>query len=253
MQHESRVAVVTGGAKGVGKGCARVFAQEGIAIAIADLDESAGTATVREIEALGGTCTFIKCDVSKNDEVRAFIRRVVEGFGRLDILVNNAGYHISKSVEATSEEEWDYILNTNLKSVFLCSKYAIPHLRKTRGCIVNMASMVGLVGQAHAGAYLASQGGIIAMAMGMALDLAKDGIRVNCVCPGWVQTPLTEDYLRQQPDPEGYRKYIFGVHPLGRIATTEEIGRVVLFLCSEGSSFITGVAVPVDGGVTLGY
>jgi NAD(P)-dependent dehydrogenase (short-subunit alcohol dehydrogenase family) len=185
--------------------------------------------------------------------VEALIASVVESFGRLDVLINNAGYHISKDVEHTSEQEWDYILATNLKSVFLCSKYAIPHLKKTRGTIVNMSSMVGLVGQSNAAAYSASKGGIVALSKGMAIDLAGDGIRVNCICPGWVQTPLVEDWFAQQADPSAARKYIFGMHPVGRISTVEEIGRVALFLCSEEASFITGVALPVDGGVTLGY
>ena len=181
------------------------------------------------------------------------ISDLLEVFGRLDVLINNAGYHISKNVEDTSEEEWDYILRTNLKSVFLCSKYAIPHLRKTQGAIVNMSSMVGLVGQRNAGAYSATKGGMIAMTRGMALDFAKDGIRVNCLCPGWVQTPLVEDWFSQQADPQAAKEYIYGRHPLGRIAAIEEVGNAVVFLCSEESSFVTGVALPVDGGVTLGY
>jgi NAD(P)-dependent dehydrogenase (short-subunit alcohol dehydrogenase family) len=116
-----------------------------------------------------------------------------------------------------------------------------------------MSSMVGLVGQSNAGAYSATKGGIVAMTKGMALDLASDGIRVNCICPGWVSTPLVEDWFGQQPDPEAARKYIFGVHPLGRIATPEEIGAVALFLASDAAGFVTGVAVPVDGALTLGY
>ncbi len=253
VKPRDQVALVTGAAKGIGKGCALVLAQHGFQIAVADLDEPAGEATAAQIGSLGVQSRFVRCDVSQHEQVKDLIASVVESFGRLDILINNAGYHISKSVEQTSEQEWDYIINTNLKSVFLCSKYAIPHLRKTRGTIVNMSSMVGLVGQPNAGAYSATKGGIIAMTKGMALDLASDGIRVNCICPGWVQTPLVEDWFGQQPDPEGARKYIYGQHPLGRISTIEEIGRAALFLCSEESSSVTGVALPVDGGVTLGY
>lgn len=253
MNLHDKVALVTGAAKGIGKGCALVLAQHGVRVVVADVDESAGSATAAEIRSLGVACLFARCDVSKPEEVEALTASAVESFGRLDILINNAGYHISKSVEHTSEQEWDYILETNLKSVFLCSKYAIPHLRKSKGTIVNMSSMVGLVGQSNAGAYSASKGGIIAMTKGMALDLAADGIRVNCICPGWVETPLVEDWFRQQADPQAARKHIFGLHALGRISTVEEIGRVALFLCSEESSFVTGVALPVEGGVTLGY
>jgi NAD(P)-dependent dehydrogenase (short-subunit alcohol dehydrogenase family) len=253
MDLKGKVAIVTGAAKGIGKGCAMVLAQAGASVAIADLDEAAGRALADELTSAGSAALAVKCDVSNSGDVRALIESVVAHFGGLDILVNNAGYHISKNIEVTSEQEWDYILRNNLKSVFLCSKYAIPHLRERRGCIVNMSSMVGLVGQTNAGAYSASKGGIIAMTKGMALDFAKDGIRVNCICPGWVQTPLVEDWFGQQPDPDAARKYIYGVHPLGRIATPEEVGRAALFLASDAAAFVTGVALPVDGALTLGY
>lgn len=253
MNLKGKVALVTGAAKGIGKGCAIVLARAGASVAIADLDDAAGRALADEISSTGSAALALRCDVSNSEEVRALIAGVVAHFGGLDILVNNAGYHISKNIEATSEQEWDYILRNNLKSVFLCSKYAIPHLRERHGCIVNMSSMVGLVGQTNAGAYSASKGGIIAMTKGMALDFAKDGIRVNCICPGWVQTPLVEDWFGQQPDPDAARKYIYGVHPLGRIATPEEVGQAALFLASEAAAFVTGVALPVDGALTLGY
>jgi NAD(P)-dependent dehydrogenase (short-subunit alcohol dehydrogenase family) len=253
MSLDGKVALITGAAKGIGKGCAQVLGKRGARIAVVDLDDVAGPLTAAGIEASGGRAVFFQADVSKADEVQKMITRLLEVFGQLDLLINNAGYHISKNVEDTSEEEWDYILNTNLKSVFLCSKYAIPHLRKTRGAIVNMSSMVGLVGQRNAGAYSATKGGIIAMTRGMALDFAKDGIRVNCICPGWVETPLVEDWFSQQADPQAAKEYIYAKHPLGKIATPEEVGNAVVFLCSEESSFITGVALPVDGGVTLGY
>ena len=253
MSLEGKVALVTGGAKGVGKGCAQSLSKHGVRIAVVDIDVTAGPKAAEEIIAEGGHASFLQGDVSKTTDVQRTIARTMELFGRLDILINNAGYHISKNVEETSETEWDFIINTNLKSVFLFSKYAIPHLRKTRGVIVNMGSMVGLVGQSDAGAYSATKGGIVAMTKGMALDFAKDGIRVNCICPGWVQTPLVEDWFGQQADPEAARKYIFSQHPLGKIATPQEIGNAVVFLCSEDSSFVTGIALAVDGGITLGY
>jgi NAD(P)-dependent dehydrogenase (short-subunit alcohol dehydrogenase family) len=253
MTLEGKVVLITGAAKGIGKGCAQVLGKLGAGIAVVDLDAAAGPLAARQIEASGGRAVFLRADVSKTDDVRKMISHLLEVFGRLDALINNAGYHISKNVEDTSEQEWDYIINTNLKSVFLCSKYAIPHLRKTRGTIINMSSMVGLVGQRNAGAYSASKGGMIAMTKGMALDFAPDGIRVNCICPGWVETPLVEDWFNQQPDPQAAKDYIYGRHPLGRIATPDEVANAVAFLCSEESSFITGVALALDGGVTLGY
>jgi len=253
MTLDGKVALVTGAGKGIGKGCAEVLSRHGVRIAVVDIDTAAGPQTAKGIEANGGHAIFLPADVSKAADVQKMVTQLIELFGRLDILINNAGYHISKSIEDTSEEEWDYILNTNLRSVFLCSKYAIPYLRKTRGAILNMSSMVGLVGQRNAGAYSATKGGIIAMTKGMALDFAKDGIRVNCICPGWVETPLVEDWFSQQADPQAAKTYIFGRHPLGRIATPEEVGDAAVFLCSEASSFVTGVTLPLDGGVTLGY
>ncbi len=196
---------------------------------------------------------MVKADVSNSRSVQNMIDTTIETFGKLDILVNNAGYHISKNIEDTSEDEWEFIINTNLRSTFLCSKYAIPHLRKTKGCIVNISSMVGLVGQPNAGAYSATKGGQIAMSKGMAIDFAPDGIRVNVICPGWVQTPLVEDWFGQQSDPDASRKYIYGIHPLGRIGTTEECGKAALFLACDDSSFVTGATLALDGGVTLGY
>lgn len=253
MKLKDKVAIITGSSKGIGQGCARVFAREGAAIVIVSRTEGPGLAMVKEIQDKGGRAIYVQTDVSQSEQVQNMIKRTIEEFRRLDILINNAGYHISKNIEETSEEEWDFIINTNLKSVFLCSKYAIPCLRKTKGCIINMSSMVGLVGQSNAGAYSATKGGIIAMTKGMALDFAKDGIRVNCICPGWIKTPLVDDWFSQQPDEQKAREYINSVHPLGRIGTIEECGRAALFLATEDSSFMTGSILTVDGGVTLGY
>lgn len=249
----TRTAIVTGGAKGIGRACSEVLASAGMRVIILDKDEAAAAQVAAEVSANSSCCGRMACNVSNHDDVRRTFERVAGEYGRLDVLVNNAGDHISKSVEHTSEQEWDYIIDTNLKSVFLCSKFAIPLLRQARGSIVNMSSMVGLVGQTNAGAYAASKGGIIAMTKGMALDLAPDGIRVNCICPGWVQTPLVENWFAQQEDPEESRRRIYALHPLGRISSPEEVARAVLFLASDHASFITGVALPVDGAVTLGY
>lgn len=181
------------------------------------------------------------------------INVTINTFGRLDVLVNNAGYHISKNAEQTSEEEWEFIQDTNLRSTFLCSKYAIPHLKKAKGNIINISSMVGVVGQPNATAYSATKGGQIAMTKNMAIDFAPDGVRVNVICPGWVQTPLVEDWFEQQQDPDAARKYICGQHPLGRIGTIEECGYLAAFIASDEALFITGTRFDIDGGVTLGY
>ena len=253
MRLEDRVAIVTGGSKGIGEGIARVFSAEGARVVIASRGEEEGLRMAAALGAAEGRALYVPTDVRSSESIQRLIRTTVERFGKLDILVNNAGYHISKNIEATSEEEWELIITTNLRSTFLCSKYAIPHLRRSRGNIINISSMVGLVGQTNAGAYSASKGGQIAMTRGMALDFARDGIRVNAICPGWVQTPLVEDWFSQQADPEAARKYIFGAHPLGRIATIEECGQAAAFLASADAAFITGITLNIEGGVTLGY
>ena len=253
MKLKDKVAIVTGSSKGIGAGIAKVFSDEGAKVVVTCRTEEAGRKVAEELGAAQGRALYIKVDVTKSQNVQDMIGEAVACFGKLDILVNNAGYHISKNVEETSEEEWEFIQNTNLRSTFLCSKYAIPHLRKTRGCIINISSMVGVVGQPNAAAYSATKGGQIAMTKNMAIDLAPDGIRANVICPGWIQTPLVEDWFGQQDDPDASREYIYSQHPLGRIGTVEECGRLAAFLASEEAQFITGARFDIDGGVTLGY
>ena len=254
MKLSGKVAIVTGSSKGIGEGIARVFSKEGAQVVVVCRTESAGVRMAEELGSAEDRALFIKTDVTDSGEIQAMIRRTVDHFGRLDVLVNNAGYHISKNIEETSEDEWEFIQNTNLRSTFLCSKYAIPHLRRTKGNIINISSMVGLVGQPNAGAYSATKGGQIAMSRGMAIDFAPDGIRVNVICPGWIQTPLVEDWFGQQEDEAAAREYIYGRHPLGRIGTIEECGKAALFLATnDDSAFVTGITLNIDGGITLGY
>jgi NAD(P)-dependent dehydrogenase (short-subunit alcohol dehydrogenase family) len=178
---------------------------------------------------------------------------VIDAHGRLDILVNNAGTHKPHTIDSLTEEQWDGFISLNLKSQFLCIKAAVPHLRQTRGSIINMSSMTGVVGQPDALAYCATKGGILAMTKALAMDLAEDGVRVNAVCPAAVRTPLMEQWIGQQDDPDAVRELMNTMQPLGEMAEPEQIGDVVLFLASEASSFITGIHLPVDGGATLGY
>jgi len=253
MKLKDKVAIVTGSSKGIGEGIARVFSREGAKVAVVCRTEEAGRIMADELGAAENRAIFIKTDVTSSESIQNMIQTTVRTFGQIDILVNNAGYHIAKNVEETSEKEWEFIINTNLRSTFLCSKYAIPFLRKTKGNIINISSMVGLVGQPNAGAYSATKGGQISMSKGMAIDFAPDGIRVNVICPGWIQTPLVEDWFSQQKDPEASRKYIYGQHPLGRIGTSEECGEAALYLASAEAGFVTGITLNIDGGVTLGY
>lgn len=253
MRLKDKVAIITGSSKGIGEGIARVFSREGAKVVVVCRSEDDGKKIAIELGSSEGKSIFVKTDVTKKEDIQNMINTTIRTFGKLDILVNNAGYHISKNVEETSEEEWEFIINTNLRSTFLCSKYTIPYLRKTKGCIINISSMVGLVGQPNAGAYSATKGGQIAMSKGMAIDFAKDGIRVNVICPGWIETPLVEDWFSQQKDPAASRKYIFGQHPVGRIGTIEECGYAALYLASDEAGFVTGITLNIDGGVTLGY
>lgn len=248
-----RVAVVTGAGAGIGLGCARVLGAAGAAIAVWDIDEAAANCAARQLMSQGVEAKTYIADVSRAAAVETTIADIVRAFGKIDILVNNAGTHDGKGIEEGDEADWNRIIDTNLKSVFLVSKAALPFLKRARGSIVNMGSMVGLVGQGKSGAYSASKGGIIALTKNMALDLAPYGIRVNCICPGWVETPLVNAWFALQPDEAEARAYVDSIHPLGRIASAEEIGKAALFLASDLASFVTGVAVEVDGGVTLGY
>lgn len=253
MKLRNKVAIITGSSKGIGEGIARVYHQEGASIVVISRNEKEGEAMAEQLGRSEGKAIYVRTDVTQSASIKNMINTAIETFGRLDILVNNAGYHLSKNIEDTSEEEWDYILKTNLYSTFLCSKYALPHLKKTEGNIINISSMVGLVGQPNATAYAATKGGQIAMTKNMAIDLAKYKIRVNAICPGWIQTPLVEDWFGQQPDEDAARKYIFGQHPLGRIGTIEECGKAALYLGSDDAGFVTGITLNIDGGITLGY
>lgn len=253
MKLNNKVAIVTGSSKGIGEGIARVFSGEGAKVVIVCRNETEGNAMAKELGSDEGRAIFVRTDVTDSESIQNMIETTVKTFGKLDILVNNAGYHISKNIEQTTEEEWDFIQKTNLYSTFLCSKYAVPHLKKTKGNIIHISSMVGLVGQPNATAYAATKGGQISMAKNMAIDLAKYYIRVNVICPGWVQTPLVDDWFSQQEDEEAAKKYIFSQHPLGRIGTIEDCGKAALYLASDESDFVTGITLNLDGGITLGY
>jgi len=248
-----RVAVVTGAGAGIGFACARVLGAAAASIAVWDIDEAAANLAVQQLQSAGVRAEAFIADVSQASAVESTIAEIISEYGAIDVLINNAGTHDGKGIEEGSETDWNRIIDTNLKSVFLVTKAALPHLKAARGAIINMGSMVGLVGQGKSGAYSASKGGIIALTKNMALDLAPYGIRVNCICPGWVETPLVNDWFALQPDGAAARAYVDSIHPLGRIAAADEIGNAALFLASDLASFVTGVALEVDGGVSLGY
>jgi NAD(P)-dependent dehydrogenase (short-subunit alcohol dehydrogenase family) len=250
MKLLNHVALITGGNRGIGLATAKLFVAEGARVAIVGRDENAGRAAVATLR----DAIFIPADVTRADDCERTVHETVRAFGRLDILFNNAGIILrNRSVEATSEAEWDATMNTNVKSVYLMSRAALPHLRAAGGgAIVNTASYVGLVGFPGLAAYAASKGAVVNLTRAMALDHAKENLRVNCICPGSVETDMIHHAWKLYGDVDQAARVWAAKHPMNRIASPEEIARVVLFLASDDSSFITGAAIPIDGGITAG-
>lgn len=256
MKLANKAALVTGGNRGIGLATAKLFLQEGAQVAISGRDENAGRAALAEVRqyANAGNVLFIPGDVTRAGDCERMVNETVRAFGRLDILFNNAGIILrNRDVEATTEDEWDATMETNVKSVYLLSRAALPHLRASGGgTIINTSSYIGLVGATGLAAYAASKGAVVNLTRAMALDHAKENIRVNCICPGSVETDMIRDAWRAYGDVGAAARLWRSKHPMNRIATPDEIARLVLFLATDDSSFITGAAIPVDGGITAG-
>lgn len=245
---DSKVALISGGNSGIGAATALLLAREGASVACVGRDKVRGNEISRKISPNADRALFVEADVRDNEQVKAAVNKVATTFGRIDILFNNAGTELIRSCENTSEDEWDTIVDTNLKSAFLFTKYALPYLRKTHGTIVNNASTLGLVGSLNYTAYCASKGGVVLFTKSLALECAQWNIRVNCVCPGAIQTPMLDREVAMFPNREQIIQSIINEIPLKRIATPEEVAKVVVFLSSEDASFVTGAAYLVDGG-----
>jgi 3-oxoacyl-[acyl-carrier protein] reductase len=242
-----RVAIVTGAASGIGRATAERFAAEGGAVVVGDVQAEAGERVVAGIRAAGGRAEFVATDVTRDDDVRALVEAAPARFGALDVLVNNAGIGRFVAFEQLEPADWDRIFAVNLRAAFLACRFAVPHLRRSgRGAIVNLSSQSGLQGQAMNEAYCASKAGVILFTRSLARELAPDGIRVNCVCPGGTDTPLLRSFSRSITSAESAPAR----PPLGRFARPEEIASAILFLASDDASYVTGVALPVDGGAT---
>lgn len=242
---KNKVAIVTGGSFGIGRAAAISFAARGANVVIADWVEN--DETTSSIKSAGGDVIFIKCDVSSDDSVKKMVDKTIAQYGRLDYAFNNAGVEgLSAPTHECTIENWDRTVDVNLKGVWLCMKYEIPHmLKQGKGAIVNNASIAGLVGFPNIPAYVASKHGVIGLTKNAALEYAKLGIRVNVVCPGVIKTPMIDRFTGKNKEME---KQFASAEPIGRLGQPEEVAEAVMWLCSDASSFVTGLSMAVDGG-----
>lgn len=245
-----RVVIVTGGTRGIGEGVVRAFVREGAQVIALANDRAGGDALVARI---GDRCSFAYADVRSEHDLRSAIDEVVERHGRLDCLVNNAGTHLAhRAIDDITPQEFRGLLELNLVSQFIACRLALPHLRRTQGSIINMASLVGTIGQEHAVDYVTTKGAIVAMTRALAIDEARHGVRVNSVSPGNIDTPLWQSFAEASSDPDAMRRDGASAQWLPRLGTADEVGRLCVFLAAD-ATFTTGVDHVISGGAELGY
>jgi NAD(P)-dependent dehydrogenase (short-subunit alcohol dehydrogenase family) len=254
VRFQDKVVVVTGAGSGIGRAAAVAFGREGAKVVAADVDTASAQAAAEQIKAAGGQAEPLQVDVSVAADVERMVTTTVERFGQLDVLVNNAGIVFLLPVTQVPEEEWDRLMSVNLKGVYLGCKYAIPQMiRQGKGVIVNTGSIAGLRGFAMFDSYCAAKGGVVQLTKALAVEFAKMGVRVNCVCPGIIDTAmLDQGVARVGLDKAAFLQMAAKAHPIGRIGRPEEVAAAILFLASDEASFIIGVALPVDGGIWAG-
>jgi NAD(P)-dependent dehydrogenase (short-subunit alcohol dehydrogenase family) len=248
---KGKVAIVTGGGSGIGRAIASVFGREGAEVAVLGRRQEPLDKVVKELAQLDAEGLAVKCDVTNSKETRRAVEEVETAFGRVHVLVNNAGIWSASTIETISEEEWDEIMETNLKGTFLMSRAVLPAMRRAGGgAIVNVGSVLGLVGMRERAAYCASKGAVTLLTKAMALDHAHENIRVNCICPAIVETELVTGLFSETEAGKKARQARIGTLPLGRFGQPQDVAGTVAFLASDESSWITGTAIPIDGGLT---
>jgi 2-keto-3-deoxy-L-fuconate dehydrogenase len=253
MKLENRVAVITGAGSGIGRAMALQFAREGARIVAADLNPDAADETTQMVGGAGGVCEAFAVDAKEPDQVRAMIERANELYGQIDILCNNAGIGSTTDVVECEPDEWDRVMTVNVKSVYLGCKYAIPHMiERGGGVIINTASVAGMVGIIKRASYCASKGAVIALTKQVAIEYVKQNIRVNCLCPGTVDSPWVGRLLDQADDRAAARQALEARQPMGRLGTPPEVAAAALYLASDDAAFITGTGLVIDGGWTAG-
>ena len=252
MRLQDRTVVITGSGSGIGRACAIEFAKAGAAVVVADIDPEAAQITVQQILADNGIAIACQTDVSNQDSVAALVLKTIEEYSKVDALINNAGVQVNKTVSDTTYEEWNRQMSVNVGGVFLCSKLFLPHLRRTKGNIVNMSSVNGFFVEPSCAGYCATKAAIIGLTKAMAIDHGHEGIRVNCICPGYIDAGLAEGYFQSQTNPAQARMDAGKLHALGRIGRPEEVARIAMFLASDDASFVTGSSYVVDGGFGSG-
>ncbi len=247
---ESKVVLISGATSGIGEAAAKRFASEGARVVCIGRNTQRGTALVAQIKKGSGEALFVAADVTDRSQVESAVRRAVDEYGQIDVLFNNAGVELISGCAEMTEEQWDNVVDTNLKSAFLLSKYCLPWLRKSQGVIINNGSELGLVGAPNYTAYCASKGGIVLFTKALALECAESKIRVNCVCPGATETGMLKREVAHYLDDQAVRKSIIENIPIRRIASPEEIANTIAFLASEEAKYVTGAVLSVDGGTT---
>ncbi len=247
---EGKVAVVTGAGQGIGEAIAHRFATEGAIVVAAHRTVESGERLVESIRSAGGDATFIATDVTIAEDVARLARESKRQFGSVDVLCNNAGVGLIRSVIESTEEEYDYVMDVNVRGVFLCCKHVIPAmLEQESGSVINMASVASFVGFPRDAAYCASKGALLMLTRQLAVDYSQGGVRVNAICPGFIDTPQLQYYVAEQDDPDAALAEVASLHPIGRVGQPDEVAAAAVFLASDESSFITGASIAVDGGL----